>query len=167
MTITTKPPHILGNALLLHQATPFQKLVKGKRDTLSNFALDEGLASQGKQINGGTRKNLSIEHENVENLSSYIAPPSQDVDKTASELTSFCFGALLNSMFSSLKEEGGPSGEMWRSMLVEQYGKFIATSPVGRDLHRAIKEKILALQRDAANGDSRIGNTHTNDRLNS
>ncbi|MDR2416859.1 MAG: hypothetical protein LBD15_01640 [Holosporales bacterium] len=167
MTTTARTPTILGNALLLHQAAPFQKLTKGKRDALSNFVLEESVAFQAKQASGLRKgEDLSAERKNTENFSPYAAISSQDVDKAAVELASFCFGALLNSMFSSLEEEGGASGAMWRSMLVEQYGKFIATSPVGRDLYRAIKEEISALQKDATNGDSRIDNTHTNDRFN-
>ncbi|MDR1910217.1 MAG: hypothetical protein LBQ26_00010 [Holosporales bacterium] len=166
---TTKPLSPLNSALLLHQATPFQKIVHGKRDAISDFALECNFASEAKRTNDAPQKeeNFSGLYKNVKNFPPCPAMSSQDTEQAATDLASLCFGMLLNTMFSSVKGEGGASGEMWRSMLVEQYGKFIAMSPAGRDLHHAIKERISTLQKDAANGDSRTNNARSNDQFNS
>ncbi|MDR0407152.1 MAG: hypothetical protein LBH38_03705 [Holosporales bacterium] len=163
-----KTPTVFDTALLLRQATPFQRFMKGKHDAFSDLVLEQSLATQGEhfKIPQKEEKN-STNDPNVTKLAHPSIIQPHNIDQAATELVSLCFGTLLNSLFSSLKIEGGPGGEIWRSMLVEQYSKFIATSPMGEDLRNAIQAKILELQEDISDESLRICSTNANDRLNS
>ncbi|MDR2412514.1 MAG: hypothetical protein LBD66_02830 [Holosporales bacterium] len=129
MPITTKIPSFLDKALLLRQATPFQGWLKGKCDALTKTALEQGVHPQKKPVAPG-------------NLSSAALLSLQEVNKTSQELVGLCFGTLLSSAFAGLDMGEGTGGEIWRSMLVEQYGKLLAESPVGKDLCDAVCAQV-------------------------
>ncbi|MDR0662061.1 MAG: hypothetical protein LBF76_01590 [Holosporales bacterium] len=136
MPTTSKIPSFLDKALLLRQATPFQGWLKGKHDALTRTALEQGVQPQKKPVAPGNLPSaalLSLQDVNR---------ASQDVTRTSQELVGLCFGTLLSSAFAGLDMGEGTGGEIWRSMLVEQYGKLLAESPVGKDLCDAVCAQV-------------------------
>jgi peptidoglycan hydrolase FlgJ len=70
--------------------------------------------------------------------------------KSAEDFTAFFFSQSLESMFADVSPDslfGGGSAEgVFRSLLLQQYGKIAAESPTGRGITDAVQRQILQLQ---------------------
>ena len=74
------------------------------------------------------------------------------IDKAAKDFEAVFINEMMSSMFSEVKTDGpfsgGPGADMFRSMMVDQYSKSIA-SQGGLGLGPAIKREMLSLQEKA------------------
>ena len=71
------------------------------------------------------------------------------IHKAAQEFESVFLGQMMAPMFEGLGEDdpfgGGPSAKVYRSMMVQEYGKVIARSG-GIGIAEAVEREILKLQ---------------------
>jgi hypothetical protein len=81
-----------------------------------------------------------------------LAGSQQEGDQVAVELVGLLFGTMLNAVFAGLNMGEGSDGEIWKSMLVEQYGKLLAESPVGEDLRKTICAQISRQEKQGRKG---------------
>lgn len=73
----------------------------------------------------------------------------QDIDKSAKEFEGMFISEMLGHMFEGIDVDpefgGGHGEEMFRSMLVQEYGKKIAQGP-GIGIASKVKEAMIAMQ---------------------
>ncbi|MBK1666226.1 chemotaxis protein [Rhodospirillum rubrum] len=83
------------------------------------------------------------------NLAMLRAKTPAEAKESAQEFESFFLGQMLQPMFSSIETEapfgGGHAEEMWRSMMVDEYGKMIARNG-GVGIADAVMRVMLANQ---------------------
>lgn len=74
---------------------------------------------------------------------------SKNIDKVAKDFEAVFIGEMLQSMFKDVKTDpvlgGGQSEEIFRSMLLDQYGKEM-TDKGGLGLAQHIKAELLRMQ---------------------
>ncbi len=73
----------------------------------------------------------------------------ESIDKAAKEFEGMFISEMLNHMFSGVEVDpefgGGHGEEMFRSLLVNEYGKQIASGP-GIGIASKVKEVMIAMQ---------------------
>lgn len=73
----------------------------------------------------------------------------ESIDKAAKEFEGMFISEMLNHMFSGIEVDpefgGGHGEEMFRSLLVNEYGKQIASGP-GIGIASKVKEVMIAMQ---------------------
>lgn len=73
----------------------------------------------------------------------------QDIDKAAKDFEGMFLAEMLSHMFSGIEVDpefgGGHGEEMFRSMMVQEYGKQISNGP-GLGIAAKVKEAMIAIQ---------------------
>jgi flagellar protein FlgJ len=74
--------------------------------------------------------------------------------KSAQDFASFFLSQSLESMYANISTDslfgGGNGEEVYRSLLLQEYGKIAAQSGSGRNIVDAVQAQILRLQEQAA-----------------
>ncbi|MDR1267620.1 MAG: hypothetical protein LBJ70_04610 [Holosporales bacterium] len=141
---TVTSPSFLDHALLLRQATPFHGWTQGKSDTAAALAFSQCVAPK----EGDAHSKFLMQKA----ADAPLAGSQQEGDQVAVELVGLLFGTMLNAVFAGLNMGEGSDGEIWKSMLVEQYGKLLAESPVGEDLRKTICAQISRQEKQGRKG---------------
>lgn len=81
-----------------------------------------------------------------------------DIRKTATEFEAMFMGEMLNHMFAGIEVDpmfGGGSGEkMFRSMMIQEYGKVMARSHSGIGLSEQIQKAMIDIQQGSQIGEN-------------
>ncbi|HYB09022.1 MAG TPA: rod-binding protein [Alphaproteobacteria bacterium] len=73
---------------------------------------------------------------------------ANDADKTATEFEAMALGEFISAMFTTPEKgmfSGGNAGQIYRSLLTQEYGKAIAKAG-GLGIAKEVKREILKLQ---------------------
>jgi Rod binding domain-containing protein len=80
-------------------------------------------------------------------------PRNEDVRRAAEEFEAVFLGQMLAPMFEEIGNDplfgGGPGEQIYRAMLVEEYGRAIAKAG-GLGIADAVQQELLSLQEAAA-----------------
>jgi Rod binding domain-containing protein len=73
-----------------------------------------------------------------------------DIRKTAKEFEGMFMTEMFNHMFSGIETDpmfgGGQGEQMFRGLMVQEYGKMIAKTPNGMGLSDMIQKQMIAMQ---------------------
>lgn len=115
--------------------------------SLSSLSMMPG----GADLNTAMLRARSAQAEQATNAAASRLDPKnlQAIDKTAKEFEGMFLAEMLSHMFSGIEVDpefgGGHGEEMFRSLLVSEYGKKIAEGP-GLGISAKVREVMIAAQ---------------------